>query len=377
MRRGEIEQAAAQVRAVLVDAREELVLLDHREHRARRGAGQRVAAEGRPVRAGRERLVEPLLHEERADGHAAREALGERDRVALHAVVLRAQPATGAADARLHLVEEEQRAVLVADLPQLLQVAGRRGEHASLALHRLDHDARDVRAHHRAHRRGVSIGDVCHARERGAEALLILGVPGEGHRAHGPPVKRVVEGDEAIALGLAVDEEPAARELEHRLVGLRAGVAEEGAIEAELLAELVGEADVLGVVEIIGSVEEARGLLGDGRGEPRVGVAERGDGDAGAEVEVASALGVPHLAALAAIEDQRRLPVVAEEALLPGGEQGVLIGGRAIDAHGALGHAFGGAHRADLRRAPGRGKSSARPRARSAGLARRLPADRG
>src|SRR5258708_2970756 len=55
----------------------------------------------------------------------------------------------------------------------------------------------------------------------------------------------------------------AARELEHRLVRLRARVAEEGAVVARDAAELVGQADVLVVVEVVGGVEHAPGLRGD------------------------------------------------------------------------------------------------------------------
>ena len=56
--------------------------------------------------------------------------------------------------------------------------------------------------------------------------------------------------------------------------------------------------------------DRAQILLGDRGREARVRVAERGHGDAGAEVEVAAAAGVPDLAALAALEDDRRLAVV-------------------------------------------------------------------
>ncbi len=63
-------------------------------------------------------------------------------------------------------------------------------------------------------------------------------------------------------------------------------------------------------------MEEAPRLLGQRGREARVGVTERGDCDAGAEVEVAAPLGVPDLAAAAALEDDRGLAVVAEEARL-------------------------------------------------------------
>ena len=65
------------------------------------------------------------------------------------------EPATGAADAGLHLVDPQQRAVLGGDPPGGGEVALGRDDHAGLALDRLEHDGRGVvgRPRRRAPRR--------------------------------------------------------------------------------------------------------------------------------------------------------------------------------------------------------------------------------
>ena len=84
------------------------------EHRAGRGGGERLAAEGRGVVAGLERGGHLGPGPAGADGHAVAEGLGHRDDVGHDAEVLEAEPPPGAAEAGLHLVDHEQDAPLVA-----------------------------------------------------------------------------------------------------------------------------------------------------------------------------------------------------------------------------------------------------------------------
>ena len=65
----------------------------------------------------------------------------------------------------------------------------------------------------------------------------------------------------------------------------------------------LGQLDLGLVQEQVAGVREPRDLAGDGLDQRRVAVAERADRDPGDQVEVLVAVGVPHLAALAA--DQR------------------------------------------------------------------------
>jgi hypothetical protein len=72
---------------------------------------------------------------------------------------------------------------------------------------------------------------VDHAGEERLEALLVLGLPGGGDGGEGAAVEAGLEADELEAPVLTARVLRLPCELEQRLVGLRAGVAEEGPVE--------------------------------------------------------------------------------------------------------------------------------------------------
>ena len=85
-------------------------------------------------------------HHERAHRHiAARERFRNRHEVGLEAPVLEGEQLPGAPEARLHLVDREERRVAAAELLRRREVAVRGQMHA-LALHRLDEEDGDVLA---------------------------------------------------------------------------------------------------------------------------------------------------------------------------------------------------------------------------------------
>ena len=61
--------------------------------------------------------------------------------------MLTSKEATRASQTGLDLIEDHQRATLVAQFADPLEVAGRRGHHATLALDRLDEDGGDAGVH--------------------------------------------------------------------------------------------------------------------------------------------------------------------------------------------------------------------------------------
>ena len=83
-----------------------------------------------------------LAGDDRAERHAAGDALGQADDVRLDAPVLDGEHLAGAAHAGLHFVGDQQDAVLVAQLAQLAMELRRRHEVAAFALDRLDEDRR-------------------------------------------------------------------------------------------------------------------------------------------------------------------------------------------------------------------------------------------
>ena len=84
----EVLELLLEVAADLLDVREELRLRHRVQNDVGGGAGERVAAERRAVVTGVEGLGDRIRDDEGADGHAAREALCQRDDVRLDAVLL-------------------------------------------------------------------------------------------------------------------------------------------------------------------------------------------------------------------------------------------------------------------------------------------------
>jgi hypothetical protein len=112
--------------------------------RAQRGeasrTGQRRSAERAAMRAGIQRVSDRLGVSERAHREAAAEALREADDVGFEPGMLEAEPAAGAAEAGLDLVEDQERAALAAQSLRRVQELGGADVDAALALHRLDDD---------------------------------------------------------------------------------------------------------------------------------------------------------------------------------------------------------------------------------------------
>ena len=248
------------------------------------------------MRARRERARERLGREHRADREAAAEALRERDRVGARARPVVAEEASEPADAGLHLVDEQQRAVLVAERAKPREEPARRGEDAALALHRLDDDRRDV-GPIAAFTASRSPYATCVTPPTSPKPSRYFGVPVIESAPIVRPWNALWNAMIRVALRVALAVEVAARELEERLVRLRARVAEERAVEARALAELVGEEDVLLVVEVVRHVHDAPACSAIAVDERRVRVADGAHRDAGAEVEPAVAVDVEELAA--------------------------------------------------------------------------------
>ena len=138
------------------------VLDDAQRFEADRG-GERIAAEGRAVRARREH-VHQLRRPTKADTGSTPppNALPRMRPSGNDAFVLEGEPGAGAAEPRLHLVEDQEHAVGIAQRPDAREIALRRNDDAGLALDRLDQHggglgrdrARPTRRDRRTARRG-------------------------------------------------------------------------------------------------------------------------------------------------------------------------------------------------------------------------------
>ncbi len=334
------------------DVLHQALLLDHVERRERGGAGERRAAEGGAVVAGLEEIRVRLSHPDRPDGETPAETLGHADRVGLHARVLVGVETPGAADAALHLVEQQHEPVLVAEPPQAAEEFRRARHDAALALDGLDEDRGGGVVDQRRERRHVVEFAEREAGHERTEAALNLLLRRGAHAAERAAVKRILSANDLEALALlAARTAPAvqARELDETLVGLGAAVAEEDTSRARMPRDPPRQLALVGVAEQVAHVHELRGLPLYGGDPARVAVPERVHRDARGEVEVARAGVVPHAAALAAHERERRARVVAHHVR-------VVEVGRAGAHEGRLVH--GGARRLS----PGRSRCRYRGR---------------
>ena len=206
-----------------------VLALHHVEHRQRGARRERLAAERRGVVAGPERLGDVGARPARADRHAVAERLRHRHDVGAHvAAVLEPEPAPGAAEPGLHLVDDQQRLALVAQARAPL-----RGSRAAPAARRLRpgplraaprRPARPSR-HASASRSANStwrkpVGS-------GWNVSCFCGWPVAASVRERAAVERVVGREHVEALRAAVRLAVTAGELDRALVGLGAGVREE------------------------------------------------------------------------------------------------------------------------------------------------------
>ena len=239
--------------------------------------------------------------------------------VRLDVEVLHREHPTGPPEAGLHLVRDEDDAVLVADPAQALDELGRRRDEAALALLRLEDDRGDVLRRDVGHEQPLERGErrrcvgpairvrvrrsVDLGRER-PEALLVR-MRLRRHRQRHPraAVERALERDHALALRVQ------ACELHGVLDRLGAGVEERAACLAadrRQRAEALRELDVA-LVRHDGEVgvQEAIGLLGDRLDDARVVVPDVRDTDAADEVDERVAVDVGDRRAARAVGDDR------------------------------------------------------------------------
>jgi hypothetical protein len=118
-------------------------------------------------------------------------------------------------------------------------------------------------------------------------------------------VKAVLERDDAVARrALRVPVAP--RKLQRRLDRFRAAVAEERSRQAGERRQPRRQLPLQRVEEQIRRVQQFVRLRGDGRGETRMRMAERGHADPGDEIQIGAARRVEQAAAAATLEHDRR-----------------------------------------------------------------------
>ena len=183
---------------------EEALVEDDVEHGDADRHRERIAAEGRAVRARRHAGRRLARRKAGADREAGAKALRERRDVGRDARPFVREEAAGAAHAGLDLVEDQEQAALVAEPAQVAQVLQRHRADAALALDRLDQDRRGLRPDRRLERLAVAERHLVEALDLRAEAFEIFRLAAGGDRRERAAVEGALEGDDAEALRRAV-----------------------------------------------------------------------------------------------------------------------------------------------------------------------------
>ncbi|CUR59731.1 hypothetical protein NOCA2670019 [metagenome] len=323
---------------------EDVLLLEHVEVGQRHRGGDRVTAPGVAVHEGvvalEERLHQPVGGDHGAQRGVARgDALGAGDDVGLVAVALGGEHVTETAEGADDLVADQEDVVLVADLTDPLEVAGRRRETAAGVLHGLEEDRSDRVGAFELDGLGDPVGrpqaeglfvvlvdrgavevGVRHPEGRGDQGLEGGLHAGDARDRQGP-LRGAVVGDGAaddLVLGrLAGELEVLLRELPGRLDGLSAPGGEEDSVEVAggVVGDSLGQLDGARVGVGPERVEGHRGgLLGGGLRELGAAVAQLVDEQPTETVQVALAVGVVDVGTLTADDDRHIRGVVGRVA---------------------------------------------------------------
>ena len=178
------------------------------------------------------------------------------------------------------------------------------GAHAAFALQRLDQDARGVRADRLLDGFEIAEQHLVEAIHRRPETFEIFRRAGRGQRRQRAAVKRAVEGNDAVALGVAFGGVIFARDLDRAFHRFRAGVGEEHEISKALFAQPRRQPLAIRALEQVRHVPQFCGLLLQRRDQMRMAMAQRIHRDAGGEIEITLAVGRDQPRALAALETE-------------------------------------------------------------------------
>ena len=244
----------------------------------------------------------------RADREAAAQAFRARQDVGHDTLLHVGKERAGTAHAALDLVQDQERAVGRRQPPRRVQELRRARNHAPFTLHRLQDHRADLVAGLREYllqRRHVVVRDVREAGRIGAESRRVLRLAAGGDREQRAPVEAVERGDHADLPLAELVVRIAAGELQRRLVGLGARIAEEHALGERVLDQPLRETQRRLAGQPVRHVPQRARLVGDRADHRRVAMAERSHGHAAREVDVHPPVLVPHARAFPAYGDER------------------------------------------------------------------------
>ena len=221
-----------------------------------------------------------------AHGQAARDALGEGDRVGEDAVLLKGKERTRAADPGLYLVHQQQPVPLGAEHRQIVDEVRLHGQYAALALYQLQHDGAHIVARYLLHTVHTARPGIAESLVKGEKVVVEHVLPGGGQGGDGTPVEGIFQGNDGPPPLAVLVKAVFAGQLDDALVAFRAGVCKESRRHTGAGAQLFGQLGAGLGIKQVGHMPELRRLGGDGVRPLGVCIPDGAHADAGGEVDV-------------------------------------------------------------------------------------------
>ena len=303
-------EVAAEPLADSLGAVEQPFLLDGLDRRKPRAAGNRVASESAGVHSRLQGLgdLDRRHHDSRRD--AAGKRLGAGQHIGCHAEMLIGEPLAGTPHPRLHLVEDQKGARVVAKPPQAFEIAWSGEVDTSFSLNRLDHDRGGFRVNELGDRFEVVVLRIRKAGDHRLETSVIFRLRGRRERGVGSAVKAAGDGQN-LKTSRRVSISPG--ELDRGFVRLGSAIAKECLAAKRSPRQRLGERPLRFHVPRVGNVDQLANLFANSLDDPRRAMPQEVATPARKEVEIALTLGVPNPRALAPDEANRVSPIVGND----------------------------------------------------------------
>jgi len=219
----------------------------------------------------------------------------------------------GTSNACLNLIENQQDAVVVAELPQRTQEFGLHFADATLALDRFDGDRRRLWPNHGLQCVEITRRHLIEAWRLRSKAFKVFRLTAGCDRRERPSMKSALEGYNVKPFGLPVVVVIPAGALDRRFHSFRAGVHEQNLVCETCINETLGKTLAFRHLVQVGNVPELRRLVLHGLHKVRMTVSARVHRDAGTAIEESSAVLGNKPDTFPVIECQVRSCIVSEK----------------------------------------------------------------
>ena len=256
------------------------------QHRIANRHTEWIATIGRAMGAGRHAFGGFRGGHECTHGKPTANAFGHRHDVWRNARPFMGKKLARAPNAALHLIKNQQQAMLVAQLTQAPEALGWQHPHTSFALHGLHQNGRRFGRNRCLKRLVVAKGNLIKARRYRAKALQIFLLAAGSNRRQRAPMESAFKGDNAETLRLAVGIVIFPGRFYGAFKGLGTGVREKGHVCEGQLCKAPSKLFTVRDRINIGGMPEFLGLFGQSLDQMGMGMPNRRHGNATAEIEV-------------------------------------------------------------------------------------------